>query len=344
MRPSPRPATRYWIVLVDYNGLEDTRKCLESLEKVTGEFETVVVDNCSKVNVREALASHFPKAHFVRSDINGGWAGGNNIGMKFAFEHGGEVAILLNNDTTVPPEFNERLQAAMDAHPAYGILGPIIRFMEPPHEIQTEGVVFNRPNEPGFFQKHRVPLSTQNPPLLEDVDIVNGCCLMVRKSVVDKIGYIDEEYFLIHEESDFCLRCQEAGFKNGVLGESLVFHKGSSSFKREGKRLQRYFDARNLGRLLTRHRDRRTSRGVLSSRIHHWKYAYYRYAIERENGFPDSGEAVIEGMYDSLRGYWGGYSQRPRPGLAVLRAMFSLAWRLSGSRKPKPEANSISPL
>jgi GT2 family glycosyltransferase len=338
MKPSSGSTTRLWVVLVDFNGLDDTRKCLESLRVVRGEFETVVVDNASKVDVTTALQSAFPEAHFVRSPVNGGWAGGNNIGMKIAFERGAEFAVLLNNDTTVVPEFGERLVAAIDAHPAYGILGPIIRFMDPPHEVQTDGVKFNRPEEPGFFQRHPVKLMTQNPPFVEPVDIVNGCCLMVRKTVVDKIGYVDEEFFLIHEESDFCLRSQAAGFQNGVIAESLVFHKGSSSFKREGKRLQRYFDSRNLARLLHKHDGRVHARGWISSRVHHWKYSYYRYAIERENGFDDSAEAVIEGLYDGLRGHWGGHVKRSRYGLAWLRWLFGFAWRLRGKRPAQQSA------
>jgi GT2 family glycosyltransferase len=323
-----------WIVLVDFNGLEDTRKCLESLVKVTGAFHTVVVDNASNVDVTKALAGSFPQVNFVRSERNGGWAGGNNLGMKFAFERGADLAVLLNNDTIVGPEFVERLLAAAVAHADFGILGPVIRFMAPPHEVQTDGVKFNRPTEPGFFQRHAVPLETSTPPHVTEVDIVNGCCLMVRKAVVDKIGEIDEGFFLIHEESDFCLRSQAAGFRNGVIAESLVWHKGSSSFQREGKRLQRYFDARNLARLLGRHSRRRSSRGYVASHWHYWKYAYYRYAIERDNGFADSATAVLEGLYDAARGRYGPYSKTSRPGLALLRSCFGAAYRLSPTRAP----------
>ncbi len=90
-------------------------------------------------------------------------------------------------------------------------------------------------------------------PTITDVDIVNGCCMMVRAEVLARVGLIDERFFLIHEESDFCLRARQAGFKCGVMAEALVWHKGSSSFKRSGKRWQRYYDARNLYLLLSKH-------------------------------------------------------------------------------------------
>ena len=239
-----------WIVLVNYNGLADTKACLRSLAGQTRPASVVVVDNASAVDPVGELRAEFPGVDVVQAGTNGGWAGGNNVGLRHALDRGADWVVLLNNDTTVSPDLVARLVAAAAARPDVGVLGPVIRFMAPPSEVQTEGVVFNRPDRTGFFQRHPVPLRADDPPHIVDVDIVNGCCLMVRRAVVDKIGFVDEAFFLIHEESDFCLRAQEAGFANGVLAEALVWHKGSSSFQREGKRLQRYFDTRNIPRLL----------------------------------------------------------------------------------------------
>src|SRR5437764_748752 len=83
-------------------------------------------------------------------------------------------------------------------------------------------------------------------PAAPEVDIVNGCCMMVRAEVFARVGLVDERFFLVHEESDLCLRARRAGFRCGVFGEALVWHKGSSAFARTGKRLQRYYDTRNL--------------------------------------------------------------------------------------------------
>ena len=319
-----------WVVLVDYNGLADTRSCLDSLARQDDPLPTIVVDNASQIAVAPSLAGDFPDVTFLRSATNRGWAGGNNLGLRHALAAGADWVILLNNDTTVTPDFHPRLSAAAAATD-YGILGPIIRFMRPPHEVQTDGVIFNRPGQDGFFQRRKVPLQQSNPPHVVEVDIVNGCCLMVRREVIAAIGLIDEAFFLIHEESDFCLRSQAAGFKNGVIAEALVFHKGSSTFQREGKRLQRYFDARNLLRLLGRHGRRRSGRGQVRSLIHHLRYSYHRYAIERATGFADSSAAVIEGLYDGLMGHWWPYQKRSRWGMAFGRGLFALVYRLRGA-------------
>lgn len=322
-----------WIVLVDYNGVEDTRRCLQSLGALTHPARTIVVDNASATEVAPLLQPEFPWAEFVRSPVNGGWAGGNNIGLRHALDRGADLVILLNNDTTVSPDFVERLVAAAETCPQCGILGPVIRFMDPPCDVQTDGVLFNRPNRPGFFQRREVQLDRRDPPHVVEVDIVNGCCLMVRKEVVAAIGFVDEAFFLIHEESDYCLRAHRAGFKNGILAEALVWHKGSMTFQREGKRFQRYYDARNLVRLLQKHGHLRGTRGTMRSLAYHVRYAYHRYAIEREHGFPDSANAVVEGLYDALRGRYGPYPKHSRPGLGLLRGLFASAWMLTG-RKP----------
>jgi GT2 family glycosyltransferase len=219
------------------------------------------------------------------------------------------------------------LVTAANSQADYGILGPVINFMDDPGEVMTDGCVFNRPGYPGFFQRQPVPLRRADPPAVTEVDIVNGCCMMIGRQVFERIGLIDERFFLIHEESDFCLRARQAGFRCGVLGEALVWHKGSSSFKRSGKRWQRYYDARNLRLLLHKHqRTHRVGRGPWRSRLEYLKYVYYRYAIERQAGQADAADAVLEGAWDAIAGRYGPYAPGPRRAVPLMRARFEL-WR-----------------
>jgi GT2 family glycosyltransferase len=317
-----------WIVSVNYNGLEDTRKCLRSLQAVADPRPSVVVvDNASNDDPTPSLRDEFPWAHLVRNPVNGGWAGGNNTGIVYALERGAAQVVLLNNDTIVTPDFPQRLLAAAAAHPDFGVIGPVINYMDDPGEVMTDGCIFNRPGGQGFFQRRPVPLMRADPPALTEVDIVNGCCMMVSRAVFDRIGLIDERFFLIHEESDFCLRARQAGFRCGVMGETLVWHKGSSSFKRSGKRWQRYYDARNLSLLLRKHQaTHRPGRGAWRSRLEYVKYVYYRYSVEREEGSPDSASAVLEGFCDALACRFGPYAPAPARPLPIVRSLFEL-WR-----------------
>jgi GT2 family glycosyltransferase len=317
-----------WIVLVDYNGLEDTRKCLASLARQTDPAQVVVIDNASRQEVGPALAGDFPGVHFVRNKVNGGWAGGNNAGIEYALKRGAELVVLLNNDTTVAPHFVARLERAANDRPRFGVLGPVIYFMDEPAEVMTDGCVFNRPDGAGFFQRLAVPVAPADPPTLTEVDVVNGCCMMIRREVFERIGLIDERFFLIHEESDFCLRARRAGFPCGILAEGLVWHKGSSSFKRSGRGWQRYYDARNLLLLLRKHQTTHQSgRGPWRSRLEYVKYLYYRYCVEREEAQPEAAQAVLRGLNDALLGRWGPYDVRlPRPAVPLLQGIFDF-WR-----------------
>ena len=325
-------APRVWVVAVNYNGLEDTRTCLRSLAGLSDPASAVVVDNASKEDPTAALTAESSWAHLVRNPVNGGWSGGNNTGIRYALDRGADYVVLLNNDTTVHPRLVERLLAAAAANPEFGVLGPVIRYMDEPDVTMTDGVVFNRPGYPGFFQRKPVPERAADPPAVAEVDVVNGCCMMVAAGVFRKVGLIDDRFFLIHEEADFCLRARAAGFRCGVLAEALVWHKGSSAFKRSGKRWQRYYDTRNLGLLLSRHAARSAGRGALASYAVYLRYAYHRYCHEREDGQADAADAVLEGLIDAATRRFGPHVARKRWAVPVLRGVFEAARRLRPAR------------
>ncbi|MCX7665372.1 MAG: glycosyltransferase family 2 protein [Gemmataceae bacterium] len=326
-----------WIVLVNYNGWDDTRLCLDSLRKQTAPCRIVLVDNDSKVRRLEEFQKEYPEVVCIQSDWNGGWAGGNNIGIEYAMSQNAEHIILLNNDTTVSPHLVESLLRAAHDHPEYGIIGPIIHFMDEPEKVMTDGCVFNHPGYNGFFQRKEVP-PTQ-PSLVTECEVVNGCCMMISRQVVKEIGLIDQRFFLIHEETDYNLRARQAGFKCGILSESLVWHKGSSTFKRTGSKLQRYFDARNLLLLISKHgrkhpEGRRSARSLLT----YGKYIYYRYCEETESGQKAAADAVLEGFIDGLRRRYGPMpAPKKRPELIFLRGLFNSAMWL---RKKFPQSQS----
>src|SRR5262249_48303235 len=212
--------------------------------------------------------------------------------------------------TIVAPSIVSSLLDAFATDPALGIVGPVINFMDEPETVRTDGVRFNTGRGTEFFQRLPIPLrpGIRTP---VPVDIVNGCCMMVKSEVFRSVGLFDEKLFIVHEESDLCLRARQSGFICAVLGETLVWHKGSSSFERSGLRLQRYFDTRNLFYLIRRHSGRvGQSRRQMASLWHYVKYAYYRYAIEMESGQTVAARAVADGVWDALIGRTGPYDER----------------------------------
>src|SRR5260370_15466310 len=123
---------KIWIVVVNYNGWEDTWKCLRSLTASTAPASTVLVDNASAQDRLAEARDRFPRCHAVRNPVNGGWAGGNNTGIRFALERGADQVLLLNNDTTVAPRLGEAMLAAAAPHPAHGLLPPALHLTADP--------------------------------------------------------------------------------------------------------------------------------------------------------------------------------------------------------------------
>jgi GT2 family glycosyltransferase len=330
-------ASRLWTVVLGFNGFEDTRRCLASLAAINGgPPPTVYVDNASSGDVAGAVQAAFPWCHVVRNQTNDGYAGGNNRGIAYALEHGADLVLVLNNDTIVGPGLLETMADASERYPHFGIIGPVIGFMEDPGVVRTDGCLINRRATQGFFGRHVVPLGAGGECRVHETDIVNGACMMIRSRVLGRTGPFDEKYFLVHEESDLCLRARAAGFHVGVIDRMLVWHKGSSSFKRTGRRLQKYFDIRNLFVLLKSRRPfGGERRSALQSWLLYWRHAYHMFCLEHEAGEASAAIAVLEGLEDAIAGRTGPYQPRRRRLVAPLGQLFSLI-RAVKTRLPSP--------
>jgi GT2 family glycosyltransferase len=345
LAPCAFGSCRVAIVLVNFHGTVDTLKCLDSIGALeTSSPLTIVVDNGSTPDPSSQITQAHPWVKIIRREENGGWAGGNNAGIRHALEHGAEWIVLLNNDTIVAPDVLDRLLTSTDHQPDYGIVGPIICFMDDPETVMTDGCRFNRPGYPGFFERIPVPIAPSGPPQVVPVDIVNGCCMMISRRVFEHIGLIDERFFLIHEETDFCLRARRSGFQCGIVAKPLVWHKGSSTFKRTGKGLQRYYDARNLFLLLWKHRGRRGGRTELSSWFQYLKYVYRRFSIEREQGEDNAADAVLSGLCDALAGRFGARGLPPKMSLTCFRWIFRTGHALRGGRQKSQDQIDAVPV
>src|SRR5262249_37030490 len=126
-------------------------------------------------------------------------------------------------------------------------------------------------------------------------------------------------------------------FSCGVLGRTLVWHKGSSAFDRSGRQLQRYFDTRNLWHLLRRHTGHVSrSRRLTPSAWHYLRYAFYRYEIEMEKAKPQGADAVVDGFVDAVRGQFGPYRAGARRGVSAARLLFRSGHRLARGRAESP--------
>ncbi len=205
-------------------------ECLDSLNDVSYDnFEVLLIDNASKEKIR-VFDSRFPKLKITQifNDLNLGFAGGNNQGIKIALERDAEYILLLNNDTTVEADFLTKLVDAADKNKEAGILGPMTHFYNDKSMIWSAGGKitqdFTRGELIGYHENDVGQYSQINV-----VDYISGTCLLVKKEVIEKIGLISEDYFLYYEDSDWCLRARQAGYECLFVPEATIYHKASRS-------------------------------------------------------------------------------------------------------------------
>jgi GT2 family glycosyltransferase len=236
------------LVILNWNGLEDTLRCLDSLAAAQTSFakiDIVVIDNGSSADPADEILKKTPAADYLRLQRNLGFAAGSNIGAKRALARGSNFILFLNNDTVIEPNLFEELLANFSANPAIGIVSPIICDMSDRPQIDYAGGRINFAFGE-FKHRHQKPATT----IPFETDYISGCCMMISKAAVDRIGLFDEKLFAYFEDVDLCLRAHLAGFKLVCVPTVAIRHKGSASSRRnlrEGTTspLQHYLLARN---------------------------------------------------------------------------------------------------
>ena len=246
---------KFAIILLNWNGLQDTLECLDSLQQLTyPSFEIILVDNGSTDHSLEVIKERYPLLTTVENETNLGFAEGNNRGMAKAMERGADWIVLLNNDTVVAPNFLEALALAAKDHPEAGVLGAKIFYHNEPATLWYAGGGVDRRTwscyhvgngHPDFNEKYRTITPTE---------YACGCALAVSKEALCAVGGISSEYFLIWEEIDWCYRLRQAGFECLFIPGARVWHKLSQSFV-EGNRgpMWHYFYMRNRLLFIKRH-------------------------------------------------------------------------------------------
>lgn len=236
------PYPKIAIILLNWNGKNDTLACLHSLEKLTyPHFETILVDNGSTDDSVLAIRQQFPHITLLETGANLGFAEGNNVGIRYALAHDTDLFFLLNNDTVVAPSLLESFVHLFQTHPQAGILGARIYLYDQRDTLDHLGGMWNP--KKGIFTF--VGLRSKEEPLTSrELDYVCGAGMIIRRSVIETIGLLESRFFLIWEESDFCFRARRAGFTTLSCPDAKLWHKVSASFI-GGKPHSTYFWWRN---------------------------------------------------------------------------------------------------
>lgn len=233
------------IIVLNWNGKEDTIKCLRSLQKLTyPNVEIILVDNGSTDGSQDYFKAHFPNCTLLETGENLGYAGGNNVGIIYGLKRTVEYFFILNNDTVVDPGIIEAFLEGFKTYPNAGILGGKIYLMSEPDRFDHFGGKWNRRRLDFDYVGYRQLDDKKNWEEAQDLDYVCGAGIMVHRSVFQEIGLFDDRFFLFWEETDFCFRAKRAGFAVMSCPKALFWHKVSASFT-GGKAHTTYFFWRN---------------------------------------------------------------------------------------------------
>jgi GT2 family glycosyltransferase len=219
---SARPAVYFSIL--NWNQKDLTCECLESLAQLDyPNYEIVIVDNGSQDGEVTAIKALFPSVIVLENERNLGFAEGNNVAIRYALEQGADYVLLLNNDTVVDAQMLKRLIEVAERDDQIAIVGPKICYFDEPQTIWSAGGILKPRGVPVMLGLDEIDKGQHD--TRREVAWVTGCALLIKSSVVRRIGLIDARYFIYFEENDWCYRAKKAGYKIFYVPEARMWHK-----------------------------------------------------------------------------------------------------------------------
>jgi GT2 family glycosyltransferase len=223
------------IVLVDYNGVLDTIECINSVMQSSISIQIVVVDNSSKENDANIIKSQFSNVKVFRSEKNLGFAGANNIGIKWALENDFKYIGLLNNDTVVQ---KNTFKILLEYANKKTVVAPFMYYESAPKDLWFGGGRLNKfKGNPVHLKKER------NVPFY--CTFITGCCFVAHRDIWESCGLLDESYFMYHEDTDYSIRLLQGGYKIEIVPESKIYHKVGKSSGGKESAFSIYYNTRN---------------------------------------------------------------------------------------------------
>jgi len=233
-------------IVLNWNGWADTIECLDTLKKCRyPRLTIIVVDNGSTDDSVARIKAARPDILILESGNNLGFSGGNNIGIRHALDNGADYFWLLNNDARPAPGALCALVAKADSEERIGAVASICYYADEPSKVQAwagsrvnlwvgYGRLCTEPHKDDWFHS------------------LNGTSMLVSRAAIEHVGLLDEGFFLYWEDTEFCLRLREKGWRIAAAPDSRVLHKVNASTGGNKIVLDRYQTTSGL-RLLRLH-------------------------------------------------------------------------------------------
>lgn len=220
------------VIILNWNGWEDTIECLKSLYQINySNFNVIIIDNASEDDSVKRINEYAEgkKLKIIENKENYGFAEGNNIGIRYVLNNlHPDYILLLNNDTIVDKNFLKELVYAGEIDAEIGMIGPKIYYYDKPDVIWSVGCkiswklargiqIGSNEEDHGQYDKSKI------------VEYVSGSAFLIKINVIEKIGLMDKNYFLYFEESDWTLRANQEGYKSLYVPNAKIWHKVSQT-------------------------------------------------------------------------------------------------------------------
>lgn len=244
--------TRLSIIIVNYNVTQLLRNCLLSIKKYVKEvlYEVIIIDNASTDTSWRNLIEEFPDFHFIASESNDGFSKANNTAIKRAV---GDYVLILNPDTELEGCYMDEILDFADTQPDFGCLG--VRM----HDAKGAFLPESKRSVPDMFnsfEKLFVNFKNNNSKsyyrndidenAIDKVEVITGAFFLVKREVYERVGGLDEAYFMYGEDIDLCYTLLRNGFTNYYYGKASILHyKGESTVKDE-LYLERFYGAMQI--------------------------------------------------------------------------------------------------
>ena len=222
----PNAVPPVFTVILNWNGLSDTRECIKSLAQADyPNNRIVVVDNGSEADEAAALRTELGDSiDLIESEVNLGFAGGANLGLRYGLDHGADYVLLLNNDTKVDAAFLSALVEAAEARSDIAAVCPKAYYYDEPEVIYSTGGSVNlwtaKARQIGRGQRDVGQFAST-----VQRDYADGVCILIPRRALETVGLLDEEYFAYWEETDWCMRAREKGLRCYYVPNAKIWHK-----------------------------------------------------------------------------------------------------------------------
>ncbi|WP_123054655.1 glycosyltransferase family 2 protein [Clostridium sp. JN-1] len=285
-----------YIILVNYNGYKDTIECVNSLKRTSyNNYKILIVDNASTNNSLEVLKQTLNDCIIIESKKNLGFAGGNNLGIKSALKNNADYVLLLNNDTLVEPNFLNNMINSFNKDDRIGLVGCKIMYYPEKDKIWYGGGKIDWFKFIGIHLGNK-EVDKEQYDVEKEIDFMTGCCMLIKRDVFEKIGFLCEDYFMYFEDDDFCVRVNDAGYKIWYNPKAVIYHKVGLSGGGEESPFSIKWCARNRLLFMNKYKNKVSKVSFALSKMFFYSTRVIRYFQYKFQGREDKARAIIEGI------------------------------------------------